>query len=255
MSDKVDTKSVELDISADHKVTVMLTLDVIAGYKGAVGNMAKAYGYFSDNAVKICAQFWGFNEEDAKEHRDDVLGRKGDSYDALYQFGVINHPEYPKWQGLVIKAEAKKGTDEGSTLKDAADGLINRIRNVANQSRSRVIVYFAKKTSNEQEAGERNDKGARSLIEGFIADMQKRLDKGRGAFALEAEKRLARDAIFAMRQVLGQSNLAANPQLILGTPPVAEKRTIGAADRANGPVVDRTAEFKAAEAAAGEATV
>jgi len=204
---------------------------------------ARADDIWSNNHESIINEF--FNEDECTpttgESVADLRTRLFESPNYQVMYGVLQqmHPKYAKYEGQKIIADREGKTEAGEVAQAAANTFIESVRSTAGHQARVIVRYYAKKFGASVESGDREGQSARSLIEEVIGDFNKRLETPRGLLKLEAEKKLLRGAVDALRKVLVQTLVdgkASMPTSTLDLSTPAAAPSVGKLQRASGPV-------------------
>jgi hypothetical protein len=191
---------------ADGKTIVKdlaVTGKVLAAIKSGMSQATKLESFWKDNADLIVEEFFGADPFPNMSPSDMLSEfRASAEVDTMYAIFQTRHPEWNRAQGLKAKAAADSKSDEGKTAGDAYASAIKTIRRTANNQALKVCRYYADAHGVSQASEEREQPGARQIIEAAIADWSARIATARGTFKLPAERVLLQAGVDALRAAL-----------------------------------------------------
>lgn len=232
-----DGKVITRDLSVASKV-----LSLIAS---GMTQATKLEAFWKTNADAIVEEFFGADPFPNMSPSDMLSEfRASAELDTMYAVFQTRHPEWNRAQGLKQTAANNPQTDEGKNAADAYAGAIKTIRRTANNQALKVCRYYADAHGVSQAADEREQPGARQIMEAAIADWSARISTARGTFKLPAERVLLQAGIDGLRAALTADTLRkaqAQPTSLIGLEKPVGRAAVAAAQQA-GEVVNLTPE-------------
>lgn len=188
-------KSVEREVAVAKAVLSLI--------KDGMAQATKLEEFWKRNADRIVEEFFGADPFPNMTAADMLAEFRADGrLDVMYAVFQTRHPEWSRAQAAKVRSANNPESDDAKNAADIYRSAILKIRRTANNQAIKVCRYYADSHGADKSSEEREQPGARQIIETAIADWSAKVASARGVFKLPAERVLLGMAVDALRASL-----------------------------------------------------